>query len=168
MIFFHMCTHSSVQSAMRFTYSPGRFCRDDDTDNVFTYLRSALRAETSSFVTSMTTMMTVMTRMAMTTITAMFCTCLRCALRVDPSGSGRGGIVKPWWGSEGAVSWKTWQGWWWLEWCDGESNDYYDCDNRTRTEESCVKKIATWAESRSTIQTSSGTLRNANLLHDDD
>ena len=82
-----MCTHSSVQSAMRFTYSPGRFCRDDDTDNVFTYLRSALRAETSSFVTSMTTMMTVMTRMVMTTMTVMMmtvmiCTCLRCALRV--------------------------------------------------------------------------------------
>ena len=64
-------------------------------------MRSALRAETSSFVTSMTTMMTVMTRMVMTTMTVMMmtvmiCTCLRCALSVDPSGSGRGGIVKPW------------------------------------------------------------------------
>ena len=62
---------------MRFTCSPGRFCGDDDNDNVFTNLRSALRAGTSSFMTSMMTMMTVMTIMMMTTIT-----CLRCALRV--------------------------------------------------------------------------------------
>ena len=62
---------------MRFTCSPGRFCGDDDNDNVFTNLRSALRAGTSSFMTSMMTMMTVMTIMMMTTIT-----CLRCTLRV--------------------------------------------------------------------------------------